>query len=440
MKRRTEHTGRFRCPPGVRFIARWLMFVLPVAMAILYVGLLFGGRGEPSATSGAVDDRNVMTVEASTHHRPAIEPPNDFDAPEVRRVTVLAVGDVLLHLPVTQAAWDPKESRYRFEPFFEPVRPILKDGDIVMANMETPVAGASYGYHGYPRFNGPEAIIDALKWAGFNVLTTANNHALDQGPDGASNTRTHIEARGLWTTGIARSAEEAEDVLMIEKNGLKTAILAYTYGTNGIPLPKDRPFLVKQIDPEAMRRDITLARARGADAVVVSLHFGTEYVDEPSADQRNLVYGLIADGADLVIGSHPHVLQPIEHVALDTPGGRREGWVIYSLGNFISDQRGTKRQTGGIFKAVLEKSGMNSVRVASIDFIPTWAELVTSAGRRTYRVIPLEEKDGAADEVERVLEHVFRYVENAGAVMPALRAIGRPCGVAEWSRLCRGGP
>ncbi|ADU52066.1 Capsule synthesis protein, CapA [Thermaerobacter marianensis DSM 12885] len=244
-------------------------------------------------------------------------------APPLQRATLLSVGDVLLHDTLLAAGRDPASGDYDFRPAFAHVRDAIRAADLAVANLEEPVAGADLGYSGYPRFNAPDALLAALRDAGFDVLTNANNHS---GAKGVTRTYAALDRFGFVHTGTARSAAERDRVAMADVRGIRIAFLAYTYGTNGIPLPE--PYMVNLIDGRRIAADIARARAAGADLVSVSLHFGNEYEPVPSPAQERLVDAVLAAGADIVLGHHPHVLQRAElrpATGTGDPGGRGNG-------------------------------------------------------------------------------------------------------------------
>ncbi|MEL6413163.1 MAG: CapA family protein, partial [Bacteroidota bacterium] len=212
--------------------------------------------------------------------------------------TLTAVGDIMMHRPQTVAGYNSTEKRYDFDHFFTKVAELLSAGDWVVGNLETPLAGAEVGYTGYPRFNAPAALARALRKAGFNILVTANNHTLDQGEAGVLKTLAHIRQEGLHPIGTAANPQEAAQVLIVEKHQIKMGILAYTYGTNGIPIPGQKDYLVALIDAQRISKDIAKARQMGADIVTVALHFGTEYRRTPDAKQKKWVLHCLQAGAD----------------------------------------------------------------------------------------------------------------------------------------------
>ncbi len=208
--------------------------------------------------------------------------------PEIKEATLIAVGDIMMHSTQTRSGYDAKRQTYNFDSFFTPVKNILSKGDWVIGNLETPLAGEDAGgYTGYPLFNAPAELADAAKKAGFNILTTANNHALDRGEKGVIRTIANLRDRKIPSTGTAGSVAEASRTLISTKNNISLAILAYTYGTNGIPIPQGKDYLVSLIDEKKIIKDIAKARKQGADIVTISLHFGDEYQRQPNPNKNN---------------------------------------------------------------------------------------------------------------------------------------------------------
>lgn len=294
-------------------------------------------------------------------------------------VRLVAVGDLMCH---TSQLDDARTTTgFDFRPAFAPVRPYLSRADLAIGNLETVTAGPEERFTGYPQFNCPVEYLDAIGDAGFDVITTANNHSLDRRFLGVERTIQALEDRGLRHTGTARTAEERDRPLIAEVKGMRIAVLAYTYGTNGIALPAGKPFAVNLIDTLAMARDIRQARAASADAIIVSLHWGTEYERQPNIVQRRVAIFLARQGVEVILGSHPHVLQPLEW--LDGSAGRT--LVIYSLGNFVSGQRMPFTDAGVIlqFSLIRPETG-GSLRVGEVRFVPTYV-----ARRPHYRVVSL---------------------------------------------------
>lgn len=348
--------------------------------------------------------------------------------PYTTEAKILAVGDVMMHNTQISAGYNASTKSYNFEHFFSEVKEILSQGDWVIGNLETTTAGEDLKYTGYPMFNAPTEIIDALKEAGFNVLTHANNHTLDRKEVGVIRTRDSLEERGILTHGTARSVEESEEILLLEKNEIKLALMAYTYGTNGIPIPAGKDYLVNLIDEQKMIQDIERARGLGADVVAVSLHFGVEYQLKPNQEQINLAHNLIRAGADIILGSHPHVVQPYEVVEIqDDKGMVHKGIVVYSMGNFISAQNGEDKNLGMIFGLTIRKHfPEGTIEIADVNPIPTWVQHYKIAGKTQYRVLPLanklEQKDDSLlssndyKNMERYLQKMNQHIESMAPV------------------------
>ncbi|SFI30680.1 poly-gamma-glutamate synthesis protein (capsule biosynthesis protein) [Paenibacillus sp. UNC496MF] len=347
------------------------------------------GNGQPggdgAAGNGSADAGQDVGDGAG---QPAGEAPPPADN-GIHDATWIAVGDVMMHMPQLPGAYDAKTERYDFKPFFAPVKPILEQGDWTLANLETPVAGKPLGLSGYPRFNAPPELADALRYAGFTAVTNANNHAMDRGVQGIAMTLAKLQKLGFATKGTARSQAEADKLTIVKANGIAMGLLAYTYGTNGIPLPADQPYAVSLIDEQAMIRDIGRLKAAGADFVAVALHFGIEYQTTPNDAQKKLARDLVAAGADIIAGSHPHVVQPYEFAEVTQPGGSvRKGLIIYSMGNFISNQRGGTKDYGVIYKVRIHKEhGVTTI--GDVKAIPTWVHRTSVKGVGHYEVVPL---------------------------------------------------
>jgi poly-gamma-glutamate synthesis protein (capsule biosynthesis protein) len=286
-------------------------------------------------------------------------------AEESFRLTIAAAGDNLFHEPLLKCFY--REGRYDFDPLYEVIKPYIEKADIAFVNQET-VLGTS-DYSGYPRFNTPREAGAALAAAGFDVVNHANNHIMDKGEEGIRSTISYWEGvPGVRYLGIHPSEEARnENFCVIEKNNIRVGFLAYTYGTNFIPLPKGKSYLVSLIDREKMAEDIGRLRER-CDFLVVSMHWGNEYEQKPSAAQEELAAFLAGRGVDLVIGHHPHVLQPMAQIR--RPGGG-DMLVYYSLGNFTSAHVRPDKPIlmGGLMYVELKKTG-KTVEVKKACVVP----------------------------------------------------------------------
>ncbi len=316
------------------------------------------------------------------------EPPPAPEPPPVH-ARILAVGDLLMHLPLTTTSQTGEKS-YDFKPLFDPVRPWIEGADFAIANLETTLTGDRYPYAGYPSFNTPPEFARDIKAVGFDAVTHANNHSLDYSEYGLQKTSEALEQYGVPHTGTSRTPEEREKILVVEvAPSIKMAVLAYTYGTNGIPLPQ--PYSVNMLDPERIPADIRRARALpGVDLVAVALHMGDEYARQPNAEQERYVKLSLDAGADIILGDHPHVIQKIETLQLTDEFGRnRKRAVIYSEGNFISNQVGLEREAG-LMLIIDVKKERDVTTVEQVSFVPTWVHPYFVEGVKRYRVVSVE--------------------------------------------------
>ncbi|EKY01498.1 bacterial capsule synthesis protein [Porphyromonas catoniae F0037] len=294
-------------------------------------------------------------------------------------------GDIMTHGPQIKAA-DQGRGNYDFTPSFELVRPMIERANLALANLETTFGGTPY--RGYPMFSSPSSLGSALKEAGFDVLTTANNHSCDRGRYGVVNTIDVLDSLGIRTTGSYRTKAERSQrtPLIIDVRGVKLAVLAYTYGTNGLPIPQ--PALVDTIDLEQISDDLRRADSLGADYKIVQIHWGNEYEKHPSKRQRDLAAVLARQGVGAVIGSHPHVVQDSEWI--EEEGAKMKTFVIYSLGNFISNQTSPAATRGGMLlslELIRDRSTGKWTTRPSYQYV--FVQKRTSSGHPIYRLHPV---------------------------------------------------
>ncbi|MCZ7663195.1 MAG: CapA family protein [Thermoleophilia bacterium] len=299
-------------------------------------------------------------------------------------ITLVFAGDLLMHKPLGDSVYDPGTGRYQFERIFAPIAPYVREADYAVANLETRLAGAAYGYHGYPTFNSPADLAPALRATGFDLMGTANNHSLDMGWPGVVNTLDALDRASLAHVGTNRTAAEQARVFSVGVRGVRVAFLNYTDYLNGLPLPAGRPHAVNLLSQQTVLGEAARARAEGADVVVAFLHFGNEYQRYATEQQRALATALLRGGVDLVVGAHPHVVQPIERVSV--PGGGYR-YAAYSLGNFVSTQRLRYRDSGLLLYADVEKDA-EGARVTGLRYLPVYVQQSWSGGRTQYRVLP----------------------------------------------------
>jgi len=302
-------------------------------------------------------------------------------------VSISAVGDLMCHSPQFQSARVSADS-FDFNPEFEVIKPYLQNSDFTFGNLEAVTAGRKKEYSGYPLFNVPDEFVSAVKSAGINLVTTSNNHALDRGEYGLLRTLQTIKNNGLYYTGTYTSQRDRDSIRIFDIRGIKLAILAYSYGVNGNYIPKGKPYLINLIDTVQIKNDIISARHQGAEAVLAYFHFGTEYKRFPTDYQKTIVNKTISYGADLIIGGHPHVIEPAEfyktnNAKLDT------GFVVYSMGNFISNQRWRYSDAGVVLKIILKKNVYSgSISISKVTFLPTWVFKGNINNKNKFEILP----------------------------------------------------
>ncbi|MBT1100351.1 CapA family protein [Streptomyces sp. Tu10] len=350
------------------------------------------------------------------------------DAEGPRPFTLLAAGDVLPHSSVIdRAAVDAGGAGYDFAPMLAGVAPVVSDADLAFCHMETVYGEEGGPYTGYPSFKSPPEVATALRTTGFDSCSTASNHTLDDGADGVRRTLDALDGAGIRHAGSARTAAEAARPTILPagpgKGAAKVAHLAYTYGTNDIPLPADRPWTVNLTDEGRIIEEARAARRAGADVVVLSAHWGTEWQDEPDATQLELARRLTAsaDGGrpdiDLIIGTHAHVPQAYEKV--------NGTWVVYGMGDQIAgaminyegvqDPRGNQSSMGRFTFAPPAKSG-ERWKVKKAEFVPQWYDTVT--GRAVNLNASL---DDGAEHLREVRDRIRTVVLGRGADKDGLR-------------------
>jgi poly-gamma-glutamate synthesis protein (capsule biosynthesis protein) len=303
-------------------------------------------------------------------------------------ISISVVGDLMCHAPQFEYARVEKDS-FDFSPVYRNVKKYLESSDLTFGNLETVTAGKENGgYTGYPFFNTPASYITALKEIGFDLLVTANNHSLDRSEKGILKTINEINSRNINYVGTYTSQRDRDSIRIFDVKGIKIAILAYSYGTNGNPIPKGKNYLINLIDYELIERDIQSAKANGAELVLVHFHFGDEYKREPVQFQKDVVNRTIELGADIIIGGHPHVLQPVNfyktnNAILDS------GFVAYSMGNFFSNQRDRFKDAGLILTISIRKDFVsNKFEISEIKYLPTWVFKGNTLNGKEYVIMP----------------------------------------------------
>lgn len=391
-----------------------------VALALALTLGACGGRGgeveQTQSPLGAVAD--LSTPE------PTPQPPT------VSKLVVC--GDVMSHSSNVEDSWDAEKQAYDYLREMGNVRSWIESADYAVANLETTLAADRYS--GYPAFRTPDAMADNLKDLGFDLLLTANNHCMDAGFSGVCRTLDVLDEVGIAHVGTSRTQDEADNnIVLADVGGISVAFLGYTYGTNGFPLSEKAPFSVNlfnkdyltslsELDEGRIRTDLEKARAMEPDLIAVMIHWGVEYQTKPNSYQQRVADFLIENGADLILGGHPHVLQPVEETRTVTlaDGSERTGFVAYSLGNFLSGQL-TKNDAHvdatAILTITLERDNeTGQSRVADWEYAPIYRTDDKSAPVRFVLLDPYTVPDNALAQAEVEFIHKLLGEEHDSAV------------------------
>lgn len=368
---------------------------------------------EPASATG------IDTGTASAEEE-ALETSAASDEASTPEIKLVMVGDILLHTPLAESGAKP-EGGYDFSAIFVNLQEEFRAADLALVNQEVIIGGAELGVSGYPAFNAPYELGDALMDAGFNVVLHATNHALDKGKRGVLNCLSFWQEHYPDTPvlGIHADRESQQEIYVYEQQGIRVAILNYTYGTNGIPLPEDMPYAVDLLEKERVIGDLKRAREL-ADFVVVCPHWGKEYVLEQTKNQESWAEIFTENGADLILGTHPHVIEPIEQITSDNGN---QALVYYSLGNFVNWTSGTgagvsNRMVGGMAQVTVGLDENGDAVITEYGVLPVVCHLEQGFGGVTvYPLSEYTEELAARNEIRRQdesfsLEYCRKLVED----------------------------
>ena len=313
-------------------------------------------------------------------------------------VSISMVGDVLMHNPTLKSGLQ-EDGSYNYDHLFKNVKKHMENTDISLANQEVILGGTDLGISSYPAFNAPQELGDSLVQSGFNTILHATNHTLDKGEKGVDSALTYWKEKHPETTvlGIHESQEDRDQIYIFEKKGFKIAILNYTYGVNGNRIPEDRSYIVDLMDKSQMEKDIQKANEL-ADYVIVCPHWGTEYVFEATDEQKEWTDFFLKQGVDLVIGTHPHVIEPVEWVE----DGENKMLVFYSLGNFVSCQDKWYRMLGAMANVKLLKDADGNVTVTEYGVEPLVTHIAGKTEYTTYYLKDYTEELAKKNKIRNV--------------------------------------
>ena len=305
--------------------------------------------------------------------------------------TLTAIGDTLCHNTQYWDAYNSATKEYDFSYVYEDIKDYTSSSDITIGSLETTFAGEDKGYSNYPTFNSPDSLASGLKDIGVDVISLAGNHALDYGYSGLCRTIDVLDKVGISHLGTYKTTEEQEQLLIKDVKGVKIAFINYTYGTNGIPVPSNKKYCLNLIDKDLIFKQINKAKEQNVDMIVACMHWGTEYKTVANDEQKELADFLFKNGVDVIIGNHPHVLEPMEKktITLDD-GTSKDVFVVYALGNFTADQRDEITRDSAILNLNITKNVDGKISINKVDYVPIYMYKNTSAKTHKFKILDIE--------------------------------------------------
>ena len=350
----------------------------------------------------ATDAPAVTDAPAAATNEPAAQPVNGG-----RSATIRMAGDIVIDTEMLDACYDKASDSYDFAPYFSMIGNTLSKSDYTMINIDASLRKGKYGYSGYPQFTTPPVILQVVKNVGVDMITMCNNHMLDGYCDGLVESVGHVEAAGLDHIGGYTDEADSKTPEIYTINGIRVGFVSYTHSTNTMENYCDErsKFLVKRFKNADFKADVDAARAAGAEVVVAVAHWGEEYKRAPDSDQQYWAKKLVAAGVDLIIGGHPHMVQPAEYItATDSNGISRTALCVYSIGNFLTQHRSPYTDSGIVFEFTLAEQADGTIVVTAPGYVPVYVwTFKNAAGADDYRVLPTgvymdNRPDGMSDE------------------------------------------
>jgi len=393
-----------------------IVFIVLVIVILVWSSNFFIGNNKEAEGQEDSYEKNIEEKNPDGNPEEEKEETEEKGEVKTKSIKISAVGDIMFHMSQIKGGYDELTDTYDFNPFFEEIKPFIEEADIAFGNFEGTTAGLDNGnvYKAWPVFNLPDETLDAIKNAGFDVLSTINNHSIDMGKQGIIRTIQQINKRDMLHIGTRTSPEEKR-VLILEENDIKVAVIAYTYGCNGLEqyLTEDElEYMVNIIDENKIKQDIEYSKEKKADLIIAFMHWGGEYQRDPSVAQRNLADVMLNKGVDIILGSHPHVIQDSKTLEIDN----EKKFVAYSMGNFISNQRYETlaheypnintyfTEDGVLINLEVEKDmETNKTKLKEIEFIPTWVNRTKLNGKYDYDVLPIKhymENNSVSEKLE----------------------------------------
>lgn len=334
---------------------------------------------------------------------------------ESQEMSLLFVGDIMGHSPQITSAYNAKTKSYNYDTVFHYMKPVFESVDFAIANLEVTLGNKPY--KGYPQFSSPPALVNSMVKSGIDVIVTSNNHSCDKGKKGVEKTLNILDELKTKHTGtfFDQAHKDSTTPLVLEKNGIRVALLNFTYGTNG--LNPTKPNIVNYLDTATILESIAKAKSKNVDQIIAFVHWGLEYKNIQSEKQEKWNRLFNDNGVNIVIGSHPHVVQPMKWEK-DTVR-HTEKLVVYSLGNFVSNQRATRKDGGAVFELKLKKDS-TGVSIKNAEYVLTWVHVPVVKGKKHYMVLPASKFENDTNffgSTPDSLTKMKRYIKHARTLL-----------------------
>ncbi|MCJ7691078.1 MAG: CapA family protein [Clostridiaceae bacterium] len=385
-----------------------ILIVICIFITTIISTIVINIRDDNYSSNKNVEVKNITKDSEKIEVTKEIKDAEDVKEASDIEVSIVAVGDVIVHEEQLKAQYNKAIGKYSFNNNFKYVKSHIESADIALANLETTLAGEEKKYTGYPLFNSPSSLVDAMKDCGFDILSTANNHTIDRGSEGVFSTLAEIQKRNLKAVGTRENLNEKPYIIQDVK-GIKIGVISYSYETprsgndktlNAIKIPSKVTNLINTFSYEYIEEDLNKIKVQidemkrqGAEAIIFVIHWGNEYERKPNVHQISIANKLCDFGVDVILGSHPHVIQPIEFITSEKTGKR--SLVVYSMGNFISNQRyeytDNRYTEDGIIVNINIVKSMPSkeIIISEASYLPTWVNKYSNNSKVVYEILPL---------------------------------------------------
>ena len=359
-----------------------LLLILFIIL-LIFIIFIFNKYNKNAKTNTNTENNSTETTLSNKNTKQDTAEPITF--------TLTSLGDTLCHNTQYWDAYNSKTNEYDFSYVYEDIKNYTLSSDITIGSLETTFAGKEKGYSNYPTFNTPDSLATALKNIGVDVVSLAGNHALDYGYTGLCRTIDVFNNIGLSHLGTYKTAEDQEKILIKDVKGVKIAFINYTYGTNGIPVPSGKEFCVNLIDKDFIKKQINQAKEQNVDMIVACMHLGTEYRTTANSEQKDLANFLFENGVDVILGNHPHVLEPMEKKTITLQDGTtKEVFVVYALGNFTADQRDEITRDSAILNLTITKNSDSKISIDKVNYVPIYMYKNTNVSTHKFKILDIE--------------------------------------------------